>query len=49
MKNIYGFYSMLRDRPLTIIEEIQRCHIKTAFCETTAFCGYFRAGGAVHV
>lgn len=49
VKNIYGFYSMLRDRPSTIIEVIQRCHIKAAFCETTGICGYFHAGGAVRV
>lgn len=45
VKNIYGFYSMLRDRPSTIIEEIQRCHVKAAFCIPTGICRYFWAGG----
>lgn len=53
VKNIYGFYSMLRGRPLVIIEEIQRCHIKAAFCIPTGICRYYQAGGvclsAVHV
>lgn len=53
VKNIYGFYSMLRGRPSVIIEEIQRCHIKAAFCIPTGICRYYQAGGvclsAVHV
>lgn len=36
---------MLGDRPLKIIEEIQRCHIKAALCIPTWICMYFQAGG----
>lgn len=53
VKNIYGFYNVLRGRPSIIIEEIQRCHIKAAFCIPTGICRYYQAGGvclsAVHV
>lgn len=53
VKNIYGFYSVLRGRPSIIIEEIQRCHIIAAFCIPTGICRYYQKGGvclsAVHV
>lgn len=45
VKNIYGFYSMRRGRPSAIIEEIQGCQIKAAFCILTGICRYFQAHG----
>lgn len=52
VRNIYDSYSMLRGRPSIIIEEIQRCHIKAAFCIPTGICRYYQVGvclSAVHV